>query len=91
VTQQSPTIPIDLGSEWLEEGIRFADQGALGVLTALTSALPNFQSLNTADFVAFGINITGDLVARHGLITFGYLILTTIVSYFFLKTREFAA
>lgn len=91
VTQQSPTIPIDLGAEWLEEGIRLTDQGILGVLTALTSALPNFQSLNTADFVAFGINITGDLVARHGLTTLGYLLLTTIISYFFLKTREFAA
>ena len=91
VTQQSPTIPIDLGAPWLEETIRFTDQGALAILTALTSGLPNFQSLNTADFVAFGINIFGGLVARHGVVTFGYLILTTIIGYFFLKTREFAA
>ncbi len=91
LTQQSPTIPIDLGSPLLEGTIKFIDQGALSILSALTSALPNFQSLNTSDFVAYGINIFGDLVARHGVITLGYLALTTIIGYFFLKTREFAA
>lgn len=91
LTQQSPTIPIDLGSPLLEGTIKFIDQGALSILSALTSALPNFQALNTSDFVAYGINIFGDLVARHGVITLGYLALTTIIGYFFLKTREFAA
>jgi len=92
VTQQSPTLPIEVGAEWLAEGIRFVDQGILGLLTVLTNALPNFPTLiSTADFVAHGINLFEGLVIRHSAVTFGYLCLTTIISYFFLKTREFAA
>jgi ABC-type transport system involved in multi-copper enzyme maturation permease subunit len=91
VTQASQTVPLDLGSPLIEEAIRRVDQTLLLGMTAMASALPNFQSLNTSDFVAYGINIFGGLVARHGTITIGYLLLTTIIGYFFLKTREFAA
>lgn len=91
LTQQSPTIPIDIGAAWLEEVIRFTDQGILGLLTVLTGALPNFQLLDSTERVANGFDIVEQLIAVNGTITFGYLCLTTIVGYFFLKTREFEA
>jgi hypothetical protein len=36
------------------------------------------------------VNIFGGLLSRHLTIAAGYFLLTTIVGYFFLKTREMA-
>jgi hypothetical protein len=41
--------------------------------------------------VAYGYNLFCGLLARHLTIAFGYFVLTALVSYFFLKTREMAA
>jgi hypothetical protein len=82
---------MDLGSRTLEEAIRLMDTWILTGVSQLKSAVPNFEQLGTADFVAYGVNLFGGLLGRHLTIAFGYFILTSLVSYFFLKTREMAA
>lgn len=84
-------VDLDIGNESLVKGIRYLDQGILYGVFTFKSAIPNFNQLGTADFVAYGINLFGGLLSRHLTICFGYFLLTGIVSYFFLKTREMAA
>ena len=90
-TQVGSQIEMDLGNPALEEAIRRVDTGILMAVSQLKGAVPNFNQLETADFIAYGFNLFGGLLARHLTIAFGYFVLTALVSYFFLKTREMAA
>ncbi len=89
--QSGSAIELDLGNPALETSIRTIDRGLLYSIQLLKSAVPNFDQLGTADFVAYGVNLFGGLLGRHMTIALGYFLLTCIVSYFFLKTREMAA
>ncbi len=90
VTQKGVMVDLELGNQPLQVAIERADAGVMYLLYLLTAALPDFRQLATADFVAFGVNIFGGLLSRHLTIAAGYFLLTTIVGYFFLKTREMA-
>jgi len=90
-TQMGSQIDLDLGNEALQTGILMVDRGILAAVSQLKNAVPNFSQLDTANFVAYGYNLFGGLLARHLTIAFGYFVLTALVSYFFLKTREMAA
>ncbi|MBU6384338.1 MAG: ABC transporter permease [Planctomycetes bacterium] len=90
-TQMGSQIDLDLGNEALQTGILMVDRGILAAVSQLRNAVPNFSQLDTANFVAYGYNLFGGLLARHLTIAFGYFVLTALVSYFFLKTREMAA
>jgi ABC-type transport system involved in multi-copper enzyme maturation permease subunit len=89
--QSGSGTQLDLGNPVLENTIRVIDKGLLIGVQTLKSAIPNFIQLGTADFVAYGVNLFGGLLSRHLTICAGYFLLTSIVSYFFLKTREMAA
>jgi len=89
--QSGSAIELDLGNPTLEQGIKAVDRQLLYAIQLLKSAVPNFDQLGTADFVAYGVNLFGGLLGRHLTIAFGYFLLTCLVSYFFLKTREMAA
>jgi hypothetical protein len=82
---------MELGNETLQNAIASADRGILLAVSQLKNAVPNFSQLDTSNFVAYGYNLFGGLLARHLTIAFGYFVLTALVSYFFLKTREMAA
>jgi len=84
-------IDMELGNETLQQAINFVDRGILLSVSQLKNAVPNFSQLDTANFVAYGYNLFGGLLARHLTIALGYFVLTALVSYFFLKTREMAA
>jgi ABC-type transport system involved in multi-copper enzyme maturation permease subunit len=90
-TQMGSQIDMELGNETLQKAITFVDRGILLAVSQLKNAVPNFSQLDTANFVAYGYNLFGGLLARHLTIAFGYFVLTALVSYFFLKTREMAA
>lgn len=85
------TIDLDLGNKPLETVIQVVDQGILYSVGALFQAIPSFGQFNTSEFVAYGYNIPGSLLLRHITMTIAYFILTSLIGYFFLKTRELAA
>ncbi len=89
--QSGSAVDLDLGSPALEQSIKFLDRGLLALVQSCKDALPDFGALGTADFVAYGVNLFGGLLCRHLTIAAGYFLMTSIVSYFFLKTREMAA
>jgi ABC-type transport system involved in multi-copper enzyme maturation permease subunit len=72
--------------------IQTVDAVIIYSLDAIATSLPNLpKMLSTAEYAASGFDIFGSLLARHGVATFGYVILAFLVGYFFLKTREIAA
>jgi ABC-type transport system involved in multi-copper enzyme maturation permease subunit len=89
--QTGAMVDLDLGNKALETVIKVTDQGIMYTLVSVFQAIPRFGQFNTADFVAYGFNISGGLVARHLTMTIAYFVLTSLIAYFFLKTRELAA
>jgi ABC-type transport system involved in multi-copper enzyme maturation permease subunit len=85
------TIDLDLGNTTLETIVQLADRGILYTVWTLFQAIPSFGQFNTSEFVAYGYNIPGSLVGRHLTMTLAYFVLTSLIGYFFLKTRELAA
>jgi ABC-type transport system involved in multi-copper enzyme maturation permease subunit len=89
--QSGAMVELDLGNRILETFIKKTDQGIMYTMYSLFNALPSFGSFNTSEYVAYGFDIFGGLVARHLTMTIGYFVLTSVIAYFFLKTREMAA
>jgi hypothetical protein len=71
--------------------VKVCDMVFLWTLWVLSHALPNYTGLSTADYVANGYNISGNLIAMHLLTTLSYVLVVSMIGYFFLKTREVAA
>jgi hypothetical protein len=88
--QSGSVTELDLGSPAVENVIRAIDRGILFSVGLLKNALPNLYDLGTTEFVTYGVNLFEGLLARHLTIAFGYFMMTSIISYFFLKTREMA-
>lgn len=89
--QTGAMVDLDLGNPVLEKTIKIVDNGIMYTLFSVFKAIPSFGQFNTAEYVAYGFNIFGGLVARHLTMTFAYFVLTSTIAYFFLKTREIAA
>lgn len=89
--QTAAMVDFDLGNPALEATIQTVDAGIMFTLVTLFQAIPSFGQFNTADFVAYGFNIFPGLLTRHFTMTLGYFLLTSLIGYFFLKTRELAA
>ncbi len=89
--QTGAMVDLDLGNPILEQTIKYADNGIMYTLFSVFQAIPSFEQFNTADFVAYGFNISGSLVARHLTMTLCYFLMTSLIAYFALKTREVAA
>lgn len=87
----SATVDLDLGNEALVKTIKAVDAGILFTVWTMFQAIPSFGQFNTSEFVAYGYNIPGALLCRHITMTFGYFVLTSLIGYFFLKTRELAS
>lgn len=89
--QTGAMVDLDLGNPALEATVKAVDTGIMYTMVTLFQAIPSFGQFNTADFVAYGFNIFGGLVVRHLTMTVAYFLLTSVIAYFFLKTRELAA
>ncbi|WP_425400235.1 ABC transporter permease [Aeoliella sp.] len=70
--------------------MRFADDCLQGLMYVLASILPDFSSLSTADYVAYGFDIPSNLVAQQLITGLGYVVGLVIVGYFLLRNREVA-
>lgn len=90
-TQAGAMTELDLGNDMLENAIKSIDYGIMAPLSVIGRIFPNFGSLNTSQFVAYGIDIFGSLLMRHITLAVCYFLLTSLIGYFFLKTRELAA
>ena len=71
--------------------VQFVDQGLLLLMSFTANILPNYDSFDTTDYVAYGFDIYGGLLSRNLMVGLVYTLAASLVGYFFLKTREVAA
>jgi len=90
ITQMNQTIELDMGKavEWTIKGV---DAVLMAFMWLAASVFPDYRTLDTSRFVAYGFNIDGNLLAQHCLIALAYFVVLCIYGNFFLKSREIAA
>jgi hypothetical protein len=71
--------------------MKTTDRIYLRAMMLISGHLPNYPEFNTIRKVAYGYDISNHIIARHTLITFGYFLVLSVMGYFVLRTREFAA
>lgn len=89
--QSGSMTELDLGNDTLENVIKTVDYGIMSPLSVVGRVFPDFGGLNTSSFVAYGIDIFDQLLLRHLTLAICYFVATSLIGYFFLKTRELAA
>jgi hypothetical protein len=90
-TLAGKSIGVDLEEGVARTVLQGFDRGiAQPLLWTVSHLLPNFAELSSIDYVVYGFNIPGDLLLRHTLVTFLYLLPIAALAYLFLKTREVA-
>ncbi|NQT13744.1 MAG: hypothetical protein HQ582_13405 [Planctomycetes bacterium] len=67
-----------------------ADRVLQVFLWVIASILPSFSRFSYSEYVAYGFNISGELILIRTLNAFAYLVPVFVAAYFFLKTREVA-
>jgi ABC-type transport system involved in multi-copper enzyme maturation permease subunit len=87
----SATVELDIGNDALLKALQVMDKGIVYSVWSLYQAIPSFDQFNTSEFVAYGYNVPGGLLSRHITMAFGYFVMTAVIGYFFLKTRELAS
>jgi ABC-type transport system involved in multi-copper enzyme maturation permease subunit len=90
ITQRNLTVDMELGGV-VENVIRFVDGSLVQSMRAIANLLPNYRYFDTTRYVAYGMNIDANAVAQHATLALAYVLVTLLVGYFFLKTREIAA
>jgi hypothetical protein len=89
VRQLGPDSDLELGN--VAFFIRAVDHALLQFLRAIANLLPNYTWFDTVPYVAYGMNISGDATLQHATLAAAYCVVTLMIGYFFLKTREIAA
>ncbi len=89
-TQQGVTTDLDV-SEGTSAVMKTTDRVYLRSMMLISGHLPNYPEFNTIRKVAYGYDISHHIIARHMVITFGYFLVLSVMGYFVLRTREFAA
>ncbi len=92
VTQQNITTPLELPWDFLESIVKFADRIYAQVMYLFAAMLPTFKHISKmTEFVAYNYDIPNAALGRFALTTLSYLLVFSLVGYFFLKSRELAA
>jgi hypothetical protein len=90
IFQKNVQIDLDMGPV-IDRVVPVFDQLLLFFLWVAAIVFPDFSEFNTSRFVAYGFNISGNMLLQHFLVTLAFVIGLSIYGYFFLKTREIAA
>jgi ABC-type transport system involved in multi-copper enzyme maturation permease subunit len=91
LTQQNVMVELDNQESIVIRVVEAMDAVLMRVLQAATYALPDFTRFDTVMFVADGYSIFPALVGQQVTMAIVYFLVVTVVGYFCLKTREFAA
>ncbi|GIW91020.1 MAG: ABC transporter permease [Pirellulaceae bacterium] len=87
VTQKNVMIDLDLPKA-AELTVKSLDAVLMAAMMAITRMMPDFRYFHTADYLAYGYNIGGDLIAQQVTVALGYVLVLTVAGYFCLKVRE---
>jgi len=80
----------DLGPGVWTTVMKMADSALEMFLWVISSVVPPFGKFSYAEYVAYGFDISGQLLLTGAVHALAFLLPVFVVSYFFLKTREVA-
>ena len=80
----------ELPEGFRSESMRMLDTAMQGYLRGMAEILPAFKDFDYSPWVAYGFNISGDLLATRALTMLGFAFPVFLAGYFFLKLREVA-
>ena len=88
VTQKNQITGLDRSfgvqvMEWIDWVLKQA-------MLSLAQVLPDFRSLSTVDYVAYGFNIPTNKISQDVAVTAAYVLGLCVIGYFCLRTREVA-
>jgi hypothetical protein len=90
IKQVNLSVNLEIGSVPLAI-VQTIDVVFLWFLGTLAVAMPDYNGYSTADFVAYGYNITPSLIVMLLLKAAANVLIVSMIGYFFMKTREVAA
>jgi ABC-type transport system involved in multi-copper enzyme maturation permease subunit len=85
MNQISP-LPENFGTQLIQA----IDTVLKGCMLGLTYVLPDFRSLSTANYVAYGFDVPMNALYQNLTVCLAYLVGLFVIGYFFLRTREVA-
>ena len=90
VTQQGAETELNV-SDGARDVIEALDGAYLWTMNVVSQIAPRYPEFNTADKVAYGYDISMDLLLRHLTVTLGYFMVISIIGTLILRSREVAA
>jgi len=89
LTQKNVSIELDINPvvDWL---VMAVDRVLMFLMWVAANVLPDFRSFNTSRFVSDGFNIDANLMAQQCLTAAAFVLVLSVLGYFFLKSREVA-
>lgn len=88
ITQKNMVNPLDEGA--MSAIVKSVDIVALYVINSIAYAMPDWSKISFFQFLAEGYNIEGQRLLIGVVLTLSFCFVTTMIGYFFLKTREIA-
>ncbi|HND51748.1 MAG TPA: hypothetical protein PLV92_05105, partial [Pirellulaceae bacterium] len=84
-------LTADLEIGFAEHIVKFVDMALILMLRLLLQVFPDFSRFDNSNYVAYGFNVDGNLLLIQTTTALAFTVCTSIIGYFFLKTRELAA
>jgi ABC-type transport system involved in multi-copper enzyme maturation permease subunit len=88
-TGKNLTIDLDMGVA-VEILVKVIDRVTMFLMWIIANVFPDYRAFNTSQFVAYGFNIDGNLLAQNCVVALAYVLVLSVFGYFFLKSREIA-
>lgn len=89
IRQLNQTSDLELGVA--QRPVEYLDMTFMLVVRLMVQLLPDFKQFDNSAYVTYGINVEPNLMAAQIVTTLAFVLVTSLIGYFFLKTRELAA
>jgi hypothetical protein len=90
LTQLNVMAPLDMGGA-LNNIVGYIDLTVMTVVLGASRMVPNFNRFDTANYLANGFNVDGNLVGQQFAVFVAFMVFLSVTGYFCLKSREIAA
>lgn len=87
--QLNQTAEMELG--WAQRPVEYLDLAFMLVVRLFVQLMPDFKQFDNSAYIVYGIDVEPNLLGAQVLTALAFVLVTSLIGYFFLKTRELAA
>lgn len=87
--QLNPTADLEIGIA--QRPAEYLDVSFMLVVRLFVQLLPDFKRFDNSAYVAYGVDVEPNLLGAQIVTALAFVFVTSLIGYFFLKTRELAA